>query len=77
MAKFNLILVLTIISCFAYVSTKNSIGKAEKDQVLLWVDHKQTPVYPKISNLTHEFDFDGTDRNVDRITFITYDYDTV
>lgn len=77
MLKMNIIIFLTILSCLAYANARQSIGTIEENQVLVWVQHKLTPVHPEKTNMTHVFDFQGADRNVQRITFITFDYETV
>lgn len=78
MTKLNFFVLLAVISGLTYISAyQASIGKAEKDQELLWVELKQTPFQPERKNITHEFVFDGSDRNVNRITFITFDHEMV
>lgn len=79
MIKFNIFLLLALLSGLTYASTKGQtvLGKAEKGQELIWVEHKQTPIYSEGQNVTYEFTFDGSDRNVERISEIIYDEDMV
>lgn len=81
MTKFTFFVLFALASSFTYISASQSakFGIPEKDQILLWAEHKQSSVYPEIGrkNLTHEFVFNGLDRNVERITVITYDFENV
>lgn len=80
MSKNSILILVTVACCISFVTAyivSNAIGVAEKDQVLVWVGHKFTPIHPEKTNITHEFEFDGATRNVERITFITYDYELV
>lgn len=80
MFKFNIFLFLALVSGLTYISANSgqtSLGKEEKGQELIWVEHKQTPIYSEAQNTTYEFVFDGSDRNVERITQILYDDDMV
>lgn len=69
---------ITIVCYSSFISAvRNSIGISEENQVLVWVDHRLSEHHPESTNIAHVFDFDGTDRNVGNITFVTYDYDLV
>lgn len=79
MIKFTIFLLLALLCGPTYISAKGqtSLGKEEKNQELIWVEHKQTPIHSVGQNVTYEFVFDGSDRNVERITQILYDEDMV
>uniref|UniRef100_A0A336M743 CSON010452 protein n=1 Tax=Culicoides sonorensis TaxID=179676 RepID=A0A336M743_CULSO len=75
MTKFAIF--LAIYCCISYTTASwSAIGENESGEELIWVEYKVTPIQLEATNITHNFEFDGSDRNVDRISYIRFDYET-
>uniref|UniRef100_A0A336MDV1 CSON010452 protein n=1 Tax=Culicoides sonorensis TaxID=179676 RepID=A0A336MDV1_CULSO len=73
MSKFAIFLAINCLITYTTASW-SAIGENENGEEIIWADYKVTPIQSEATNITHNFDFDGSDRNVERISFIRFDY---
>lgn len=74
---FKISLIFLVIFIYYTNAYDYSFGEHTQGQELLWVQYAYVPVQQEKGNLTVDLKFDGRDKNVQNITIVTFDCETV